>query len=209
MTEPLKLAVVGHTNVGKTSLLRTLTRDVGFGEVSHRPSTTRHVEGARLSVDGEPLLELYDTPGLEDAIALLDYLERLERPGERLDGPARLARFLQGSEARQRFDGLGFGSRLGHHAAPAGGAIEQQLGDQAFTALMAGLALRLLVVDQPLQGRAGVFQQQGQAFVQAALAVFRRGHAVEPHQGVKAKPGKGFTPFGLAVLAAGDEVEHG
>lgn len=37
---PLKLAVVGHTNVGKTSLLRTLTRDVGFGEVSHRPSTT-------------------------------------------------------------------------------------------------------------------------------------------------------------------------
>ncbi|CRI59566.1 GTPase/DUF3482 domain-containing protein [Pseudomonas sp. CCOS 191] len=104
MTEPLKLAVVGHTNVGKTSLLRTLTRDVGFGEVSHRPSTTRHVEGARLSVDGEPLLELYDTPGLEDAIALLDYLERLERPGERLDGPARLERFLQGSEARQRFE---------------------------------------------------------------------------------------------------------
>ncbi|WP_312465892.1 GTPase, partial [Stutzerimonas kunmingensis] len=25
MTEALKLAVVGHTNVGKTSLLRTLT----------------------------------------------------------------------------------------------------------------------------------------------------------------------------------------
>ena len=103
-SQPLKLAVVGHTNVGKTSLLRTLTRDTGFGEVSHRPSTTRHVEGARLSVDGEPLLELYDTPGLEDAIALLDYLERLERPGERLDGPARLARFLDSSEARQRFE---------------------------------------------------------------------------------------------------------
>ena len=101
---PLKLAVVGHTNVGKTSLLRTLTRDVGFGEVSHRPSTTRHVEGARLSVDGDALLELYDTPGLEDAIALLDFLERLDRPGERLDGPARLARFLDGSEARQRFE---------------------------------------------------------------------------------------------------------
>ncbi|QLF93719.1 GTPase and DUF3482 domain-containing protein [Pseudomonas sp. ABC1] len=102
--KPLKLAVVGHTNVGKTSLLRTLTRDVGFGEVSHRPSTTRHVEGARLSVDGQPLLELYDTPGLEDAIALLELLERLERPGERLDGPARTARFLDGSEARQRFE---------------------------------------------------------------------------------------------------------
>ena len=104
LRRPLKLAVVGHTNVGKTSLLRTLTRDVGFGEVSHRPSTTRHVEGARLSVDGDALLELYDTPGLEDAIALLDFLERLDRPGERLDGPARLARFLEGSEARQRFE---------------------------------------------------------------------------------------------------------
>ncbi|MDF3935291.1 GTPase/DUF3482 domain-containing protein [Pseudomonas citronellolis] len=104
MTEPLRLAVVGHTNVGKTSLLRTLTRDVGFGEVSHRPSTTRHVEGARLSVDGEALLELYDTPGLEDAIALRDYLDALERPGERLDGPEKLRRFLDGSEARGRFE---------------------------------------------------------------------------------------------------------
>lgn len=104
MTEALKLAVVGHTNVGKTSLLRTLTRDVGFGEVSHRPSTTRHVEGARLSVDGQALLELYDTPGMEDAIALLDFFEHLDRPGERLDGPARVARFLEGNEARQRFE---------------------------------------------------------------------------------------------------------
>ncbi|MEL7940526.1 GTPase/DUF3482 domain-containing protein [Pseudomonas delhiensis] len=104
MTEPLRLAVVGHTNVGKTSLLRTLTRDVGFGEVSHRPSTTRHVEGARLSVDGQALLELYDTPGLEDAIALRDYLDALERPGERLDGPEKLRRFLDGSEARGRFE---------------------------------------------------------------------------------------------------------
>ncbi len=104
MSNPLKLAVVGHTNVGKTSLLRTLTRDVGFGEVSPHASTTRHIEGARLSVDGVALLELYDTPGLEDAIALLDYLERLNRPGERLDGPARLARFLDSSEARQRFE---------------------------------------------------------------------------------------------------------
>ncbi|CDF86830.1 hypothetical protein PKB_5520 [Pseudomonas knackmussii B13] len=104
MTEPLRLAVVGHTNVGKTSLLRTLTRDVGFGEVSHRPSTTRHVEGARLSVDGQALLELYDTPGLEDAIALRDYLDAQERPGERLDGPEKLRRFLDGSEARGRFE---------------------------------------------------------------------------------------------------------
>ncbi|MCC6074451.1 GTPase/DUF3482 domain-containing protein [Pseudomonas sp. GCM10022188] len=104
MTEALKIVVVGHTNVGKTSLLRTLTRDVGFGEVSHRPSTTRHVEGARLAVDGEALLELYDTPGLEDAIALRDYLDALAGPGERLDGPERIRRFLAGGEAHGRFE---------------------------------------------------------------------------------------------------------
>ncbi|MCL7462150.1 DUF3482 domain-containing protein [Pseudomonas sp. NW5] len=104
MSAPLKLAVVGHTNVGKTSLLRTLTRDAGFGEVSHRPGTTRHVEGARLSVDGEPLLVLYDTPGLEDAIALRDYLDGLNAPGERLEGPTRLQRLLAGPEARGRFE---------------------------------------------------------------------------------------------------------
>ncbi len=100
----IKLAVVGHTNVGKTSLLRTLTRDASFGEVSHRPSTTRHIEGARLSVNSVPLIELYDTPGLEDAISLLDYLDRQRQPGERLDGPARLARFLDTAEARHRFE---------------------------------------------------------------------------------------------------------
>lgn len=104
MNKPLKLAVVGHTNVGKTSLLRTLTRDVGFGAISHRPSTTQHVEGARLSVDGEALIELYDTPGFEDAVALYDYLEQLPRQGERLDGPEQVQRFLHSSEAGQRFE---------------------------------------------------------------------------------------------------------
>ncbi|MFF7706449.1 DUF3482 domain-containing protein [Pseudomonas sp. NPDC007930] len=104
MSQPVTLAVVGHTNVGKTSLLRTLTRDVGFGEVSHRPSTTRHVEGARLSVVGQALVELYDTPGLEDAMALLAHFDQLDAPGERLDGPARVQRFLTSAEARQRFE---------------------------------------------------------------------------------------------------------
>ena len=65
-SEPLKLAVVGHTNTGKTSLLRTLLRDVHFGEVKNEASTTRHVERAMLndSQTGEDLVALYDTPGL-------------------------------------------------------------------------------------------------------------------------------------------------
>ena len=104
MPDALTLAVVGHTNVGKTSLLRTLTRDITFGDVSHRPGTTRHVEGARLLVDGQALLELYDTPGLEDAVALLEYLERLGNGQVRLDGPGRIEAFLGSSESRQRFE---------------------------------------------------------------------------------------------------------
>lgn len=103
MAEPLSLAVVGHTNVGKTSFLRTLLRSASFGEVSDRASTTRRVEGASLNVGGEPVLRLYDTPGLEEAMALLDHLERLQRPDERRDGPALVQRFLDGPEAAASF----------------------------------------------------------------------------------------------------------
>lgn len=103
MNKPLVLAVVGHTNVGKTSLLRTLIRDGSFGEVSPHASTTRHVEGAKLFIDNESVLELYDTPGLEDAIGLLDYCDQLSA-GERLDGPERISRFLNSNEAALRFE---------------------------------------------------------------------------------------------------------
>lgn len=102
---PLRIAVVGHTNTGKTSLLRTLTRDRRFGAVSFRPGTTRHVEMARLLVDGREVLELYDTPGLEDPIALLETMEETATAAElRLDGPARIGRFLESEPATARFE---------------------------------------------------------------------------------------------------------
>lgn len=92
----LKVAIVGHTNTGKTSLLRTLTRDVGFGEISARPGTTRHVEGTTLMVGGAPDIELYDTPGLEDSASLLSLLES-DPDG---DGVERVRRFLDSTAAR-------------------------------------------------------------------------------------------------------------
>jgi len=100
---PLQIALVGHTNTGKTSLLRTLTRDAGFGEVADAPGTTRRVQGAQLRLDGRPVLAWYDTPGMEDSVALLDYVDRLAGT-ERLDGPARIRRFLGAPEARGRFE---------------------------------------------------------------------------------------------------------
>ncbi len=92
--EALKLAVVGHTNTGKTSLLRTLLRDVYFGEVKNEAATTRHVERAQLtdSQTGEVLVTLYDTPGLEDASGLMDWLE--DNTASRRDGIERLQQFL-------------------------------------------------------------------------------------------------------------------
>ena len=98
--EPLKLAVVGHTNTGKTSILRTLLRDVYFGEVKNEAATTRHVEQAQLtdSRTGEVLVALYDTPGLEDASGLMDWLE--DNTASRRDGIERLQQFLAADVAQ-------------------------------------------------------------------------------------------------------------
>ena len=91
--QAIKIAVVGHANAGKTSLMRTLLRDVKFGAVSNHPGTTRHVEGGALVVNGRPIITLYDTPGLEDSIGLLEILEGFF-PQTRADGIERLRYFL-------------------------------------------------------------------------------------------------------------------
>jgi len=101
-TEPLKLSVVGHTNVGKTSLMRTLMRDVAFGQVEPASATTRQVEGARLLAAGRAVVELFDTPGLEDAGALIERLDA--QAAERHAGPERIAAFLASGDATGRFE---------------------------------------------------------------------------------------------------------
>lgn len=101
MSAPLQLAVVGHTNTGKTSLLRTLLRDSSFGEVRHAPATTRHVEAAEIGEGGQTLLTLYDTPGLEDAGGVLDWLEA--NTSARADGVERVQAFLVSPEAAGEF----------------------------------------------------------------------------------------------------------
>lgn len=94
------IAVVGHTNVGKTSLLRTLTRRVDFGRVSDQPGTTRHAEVVALRLEGQVQMRFVDTPGLEDAVALHEFLQ--QQAGEtRLQ---RIKAFLRGPEARAAFE---------------------------------------------------------------------------------------------------------
>jgi len=102
MTPLLRIAVVGHTNTGKTSLMRTLTRDTKFGAVSDRPATTRRVEGASLMIEGERRVDLFDTPGLENSIGLLELLERMR--GELgLDWLETIRQFLRSEAAAGEF----------------------------------------------------------------------------------------------------------
>ena len=97
----LNLAVVGHTNTGKTSLMRTLLRDVHFGEVKDEAGTTRHVEQATIRLNHTDLVHLFDTPGLEDATGLLEWLE--QNTPARADGIERLEVFLNSELAQNDF----------------------------------------------------------------------------------------------------------
>lgn len=104
MFNQLDLAIVGHANVGKTSLLRTLTHDSQFGTISDKPGTTRHVEAIRFSLPRDNKIIFYDTPGLEDSIALYDYIARLNRDEPKKDGIDKLNQFLHSPAALEQFE---------------------------------------------------------------------------------------------------------
>ena len=76
MHSPINVAVVGHTNTGKTSLIRTLLRNSHFGHIANSAGTTRHVERATIQTDDTDVIALFDTPGLEDASTLLEILNQ-------------------------------------------------------------------------------------------------------------------------------------
>ena len=99
--QAIRIAVVGHTNAGKTSLLRTLTRRIDFGEVSERPGTTRHVESIDLEIDGHSVVRFLDTPGLEDAVSLRQHLEAFDSTQT---PPDRIREFLRSPEAHGTFE---------------------------------------------------------------------------------------------------------
>ncbi len=92
-THSIRLAIVGHANAGKTSLMRTLLRDAEFGEVADYAGTTRHVEGTAIQVDGQNAIELFDTPGLEDSMALLEAWQDMSFAGD-LSSPAEKMRYF-------------------------------------------------------------------------------------------------------------------
>lgn len=60
---PILICIVGHTNHGKTSTIRTLIENAHIGTVDEAPDTTTKVEGFRVSKDGLDRVYVFDTPG--------------------------------------------------------------------------------------------------------------------------------------------------
>ncbi len=74
------LSLISHTNVGKTTLARTLLRE-DIGEVGDRPHVTEVAESHMLitSAEGDTLV-LWDTPGFGDSARLLRRLQQGNHP---------------------------------------------------------------------------------------------------------------------------------
>jgi small GTP-binding protein len=89
----INVGIVGHTNAGKTSLIRTLLRDDHFGNVDDSAGTTRSVEQTSIYADDEVVLNLFDTPGFEDSSALLIELDELST-SVKTNSPAELLKTI-------------------------------------------------------------------------------------------------------------------
>lgn len=73
-----RLAIVGHPNKGKSSIVATLAEDDAVA-ISPHPGTTTRARAYPLRVDGEVLYELIDTPGFQRARELLAWLQAHDR----------------------------------------------------------------------------------------------------------------------------------
>jgi GTPase Era involved in 16S rRNA processing len=73
------LSLVSHTNVGKTTLARTLLRR-DIGEVRDEAHVTLEAERHPLIEVGDDRLELWDTPGFGDSVRLARRLAQARNP---------------------------------------------------------------------------------------------------------------------------------
>lgn len=74
MSDAPVLAVVGHPNKGKSSLVATLAEDDSVA-IGPTPGTTLEARAYPMRVDGELLYTLVDTPGFQRARRVLAWLE--------------------------------------------------------------------------------------------------------------------------------------
>lgn len=99
-TKAPAFAIVGRTNKGKSSIVATLAEDDSVA-ISPRPGTTRECHEYPVRVDGEVLFTLVDTPGFEQAGAVLAWLRAGETSAA--SRPGRVAEFLRVHERTGEF----------------------------------------------------------------------------------------------------------
>lgn len=92
---PPRLAVVGHPNKGKSSLVATLAEDDSVG-IGTTPGTTLRTREYPMTVDGRLLYTLIDTPGFQRARRVLAWLEEraAAQQATAADRPRLVAEFL-------------------------------------------------------------------------------------------------------------------
>ncbi|MDB4380459.1 GTPase domain-containing protein [Mariniblastus sp.] len=64
---PFIISVVGHTNTGKTSIVRTLSGEEGFGKTKNTSGVTEKPESVWIQWKGHNVWNCHDTPGFEMA----------------------------------------------------------------------------------------------------------------------------------------------
>ncbi len=95
-----EFAVVGHPNKGKSSIVATLSEDqhIAIGPV---PGTTYRADRFTLTVNGQALYTLVDTPGFQRPAAVLEWLETHQ--GDASERPATVASFVSAHTGNDLF----------------------------------------------------------------------------------------------------------
>ena len=93
-------AVVGRPNKGKSSIVATLARDKSV-HIDSRAGSTRDVRRFPMKINGETLYELVDTPGIQRARAVVDWLE--SQSVDASERPAAVKKFVEEHKHNPRF----------------------------------------------------------------------------------------------------------
>lgn len=73
-TTPLQLAIMGHPNAGKSSVVATLTENDSI-DIGNVPGTTTWSDHYPVIIDGRTVIEFIDTPGFQNPGHLLEWFK--------------------------------------------------------------------------------------------------------------------------------------
>ena len=95
------------------------------------------------------------------------------------------------------------------HPHPAGGHVDEQVGQQLRGSATPAQGLPLVFLHQPQQRGAAHIQQGRELLVQDAFAATGRRHRVKAHHHVQTKTGQRLAPGGLIGARRAHEIEQG